>query len=232
MQDAGPGDAAQLERRVFASALALLLVCAWPFVGDIPARYLALTRALVEERGCAIDRFHEDTPDKAFKDGHYYLAAAPGPSFAAAPAYALVYFCGGSVLAGLIAATLFAGVLPGALAFRGLFRLTGVAARAPPPTPWRLATVLALAATFVTPLATVFYASALSVACVVWSLVHGCAYRRAVEGTPAAEGPSAEGSPPEAGEPQPAAPSSASAPRAHMAWAGCLLASLVGCEYA
>jgi len=210
-----PGDGlldaedAQLERRVFATALVLLVTCAWPFVGDIPSRYLALTRALVEERGCAIDSFHADTPDKARRGGHYYLAAAPGPAFAAVPAYGVAWLLGGSVILGLVLATLWVGVLPGALAFRGFYRLSGIAARAPPPTPWRLGCVLALGATCVTPLATVLYASALSVACTVWAAVHACAYRRAV--CDPAEG--------------------ASDPRRHMAWAGFLLAALVTCEY-
>ncbi|MEZ6185143.1 MAG: hypothetical protein R3F62_09065 [Planctomycetota bacterium] len=199
---------------MFATTLALLLVSAWPFAGDIPSRYFALTRSLVEERTCAVDSFHTGFPDKAFRDGHYYLAASPGPSFAAAPVYVPVYLCGGSPLIGLIAATLWVGVLPGALAFWGVWRLGEVLPRVPAPEPWRLAVVTAAAATFVTPLCTVFYASALTVACAVWALVHLTVYLRARRPIP-----------------EDAAVPDAERGLRRLVGAGALLGALVCCEY-
>lgn len=50
-----------------------------------------LVRALVEDRTTRIDRFHENTEDKSFFNGHYYSDKAPGASFLAAPVYG-VYF--------------------------------------------------------------------------------------------------------------------------------------------
>ena len=48
-----------------------------------------LVRAIVEDGSTQIDRFHGNTGDKSFRDGHYYSDKAPGTSFVAVPAYAL-----------------------------------------------------------------------------------------------------------------------------------------------
>jgi len=52
---------------------------------------LALTRAIVEQGTTVIDRYHETTGDKSFRDGHFYSDKAPGASLLAVPAYALFY---------------------------------------------------------------------------------------------------------------------------------------------
>ena len=44
-----------------------------------------LVRALVEQGTVQIDSFHENTGDKAFKDGHYYSDKAPGRPSSASP---------------------------------------------------------------------------------------------------------------------------------------------------
>nr|MBA2564832.1 hypothetical protein [Gemmatimonadota bacterium] len=105
-----------------------------------------LVRALVEDGGTRIDRFHENTSDKSFAGGHYYSDKAPGSSFLAVPAYAARFAIlqarhgresarrmaldAGSKL-GLPLCTLLAVVLPWALAvtlFAGLAeRLAGAA---------------------------------------------------------------------------------------------------------
>ena len=54
-----------------------------------------LTRAMVERGTLTIDAYHENTLDKAFRDGHYYCDKPPGISFLGAPAYFLAYRLGG-----------------------------------------------------------------------------------------------------------------------------------------
>jgi hypothetical protein len=49
-----------------------------------------LVRALVEDRTLAIDRYAENTGDKARFGDHYYSDKAPGTSFLGAPVYALL----------------------------------------------------------------------------------------------------------------------------------------------
>jgi hypothetical protein len=49
-----------------------------------------LVRALVEDRSVVIDKYHENTGDKAFRDGHYYSDKAPGTALLGAPVYALL----------------------------------------------------------------------------------------------------------------------------------------------
>lgn len=46
-----------------------------------------LIRAIVDDGGFSIDRYHEKTIDKAFVRGHYYCDKAPGASFWGVPAY-------------------------------------------------------------------------------------------------------------------------------------------------
>ncbi len=50
-----------------------------------------LVRALVEDHTTQIDRFHANTGDKSYFEGHYYSDKAPGASFLAVPTYA-AYF--------------------------------------------------------------------------------------------------------------------------------------------
>lgn len=50
-----------------------------------------LTRAVVERRTLTIDAYHENTLDKAFRNGHYYCDKPPGVSFLGVPAYWLAY---------------------------------------------------------------------------------------------------------------------------------------------
>src|ERR1041384_1176877 len=47
-------------------------------------------RAIVDDHTLAIDRYHENTGDKARFGGHYYSDKAPGLSFVAVPVYAIV----------------------------------------------------------------------------------------------------------------------------------------------
>ena len=79
--------------RVGALALALLVGMAY-FVGP-PAwnqnSRLALTRALVEQRGLAIDDWHVTTGDKSWRAGHFYSDKAPGVSLLATLPYAGFY---------------------------------------------------------------------------------------------------------------------------------------------
>src|SRR5687768_17164455 len=93
LADEGSGSSLRPLRAISASALALWLTTSF-FVGA-PAwnenSRFALTRAIVEDGSVAIDRFHETTGDKAYRDGHYYCDKAPGTSWLAVPAYALVY---------------------------------------------------------------------------------------------------------------------------------------------
>src|SRR5262245_41798639 len=81
-----------------------------------------LTRAIVERGTIAIDAYHENTGDKAQRDGHWYCDKAPGLSWLAVPAYALVHAVRpGAVGVGSYAATVFALALPSALAVLMLF---------------------------------------------------------------------------------------------------------------
>jgi len=82
--------------------LALALLFCYGFFRQIPAwneysRY-DLVRALAEGGTTSIDRFHENTGDKAFFDGHYYSDKAPGTAFLGLPVYVLLAL--GSEVAG------------------------------------------------------------------------------------------------------------------------------------
>ena len=79
-------------RREIIIALALLLC--FGFFQQVPAwneysRY-DLVRALVEDGTTRIDRFQENTGDKAFFDGHFYSDKAPGTALLGVPIYALL----------------------------------------------------------------------------------------------------------------------------------------------
>lgn len=168
-----PGERAST-RRVFLTALVVLVACVWPFEGEIPNRYVALTRALVERRALSIDPDHASTSDKALVEGRYYAAAAPGPSFVAAPAYGLGLLLGGP-WAGVWLATLVLGPLAGATALAAFFRLTARGGRALEDRLWLTAALGA--GTFLLPLATVLYAHALTCAVAVLAAL-ACAEAR------------------------------------------------------
>jgi len=81
-------------RREIILALALLLV--YGFFRQVPAwneysRY-DLVRAIVEDGTTNIDRYQENTGDKAFYKGHYYSDKAPGTAFLGVPVYLLLTF--------------------------------------------------------------------------------------------------------------------------------------------
>lgn len=74
--------------------LALALLFCYGFFRQVPAwneysRY-DLVRALVEDGTTSIDRYHENTGDKAFYNGHYYSDKAPGTAFLGLPVYLLL----------------------------------------------------------------------------------------------------------------------------------------------
>jgi hypothetical protein len=58
-----------------------------PGGGHNPNRYIDLTHSIVNQRVLYIDQYHENTVDKAYKDGHYYSVGLPGPSLLGIPAY-------------------------------------------------------------------------------------------------------------------------------------------------
>lgn len=60
----------------------------WPGVNE--NRYIDLTRSIVEDGSFTIDRYHYNTVDKSYFDGHYYAGAPPGPSIIAVPIYLLL----------------------------------------------------------------------------------------------------------------------------------------------
>ena len=51
---------------------------------------LDLALAMVDEQTFSIDNYYQNTGDYAYFEGHYYLDKAPGPSFLAAPVYAII----------------------------------------------------------------------------------------------------------------------------------------------
>jgi hypothetical protein len=136
-----------------------------------------LVRAIVERGTLTIDAYHENTGDKAFKDGHYYSDKAPGQPLVAVPAAfaarAVLNTAGLSPLSArsLVATsyfcTLFSVALPTALACACLFWIAlrlGASVNA--------ATFGALAMALGTPLwayATLFWAHAPAGACLLFA---------------------------------------------------------------
>jgi hypothetical protein len=137
-----------------------------------------LVRAIVEQRTIRIDAYHENSGDKAPFGGHVYADKAPGASFTAVPAVALVRAV---AIAGGVAgesrdliiwlsyvATVAAGALPAAIAclcLYGLARRLGASEG--------LATIAALIYGLGTPLwayATLFWGHALTAACLIVAL--------------------------------------------------------------
>lgn len=74
--------------------LGLFLLLCYGFFRQVPgwneySRY-DLVVALVDDRSTRIDRYHKNTGDKAFSNGHYYSDKAPGASLLGVPAYGLI----------------------------------------------------------------------------------------------------------------------------------------------
>ena len=82
------------DRRIARGLFVLTLVAyAWFFNGagwNANAQF-DLTRALVEQRTFAIDRYHANTGDVSFAGGHVYSNKPPGASLLAVPPYAVLY---------------------------------------------------------------------------------------------------------------------------------------------
>ncbi len=81
--------------RWFCSFVALWLCLSFVhqsrFDGATPASRLDLLFAIVVDGTLAIDRYHENTPDKAIHRGVYYSDKAPGTVLLALPAFGLAY---------------------------------------------------------------------------------------------------------------------------------------------
>ena len=77
------------EWAIFLTCWIIYLFHLGPLPGVNENRYINLTRSIIEEGRLTIDRYHFNTVDKAYIDGHYYAGAAPGPAFLAVPIYAL-----------------------------------------------------------------------------------------------------------------------------------------------
>jgi hypothetical protein len=111
-----------------AARLFLLVFAAYSYFyqggGWSPNSRFDLTRAIVERGTIAIDAFHENTGDKAERDGHYYCDKAPGVSWLAVPPYAFVHALSpNAVELGAYVATVVAVALPSALAVIVLFSI-------------------------------------------------------------------------------------------------------------
>lgn len=146
-----------------------------------------LVRAMVEEGRASIDSYHRNTGDKACRgpDGrcvkagpedHYYSDKAPGASWLAVPAYALVHVSAGPIAAGserletaAYLSSVTAVALPSALAvaaFWALLGIVGLRRRA------RLGLTLGYGfATLAFPYATLFYGHQLTTALLLLGFV-------------------------------------------------------------
>ncbi len=97
----GPAHAAPTARRRLTAAL-IVFACACAFVVQSPGwaqtSYMALSKALTN--GTAkIDRWHWETHDVAYTNGHYYSVKPPGLVFATLPLYATLDGLGAQRLA-------------------------------------------------------------------------------------------------------------------------------------
>lgn len=75
------------EARLFLAIWVIYVLHVVPGGGVNPNRYFDLIHSLVDQHSITIDAYHENTIDKAFKDGHFYSAGLPGPSLIGIPAY-------------------------------------------------------------------------------------------------------------------------------------------------
>ena len=80
-------------RRLWAVCLSSFLIYLF-HIGPLPGvneiRYINQTRAIVDDGVMHIDRYHHNTMDKGFINGHYYPTAPPGLSLLAIPLYLAV----------------------------------------------------------------------------------------------------------------------------------------------
>ena len=75
------------EIKLFLLLWLLYALYATPAGGVQPNRYIDLTHSIVNEGRFEIDTYHDNTIDKVYVNGHYYIAALPGPSIWAVPIY-------------------------------------------------------------------------------------------------------------------------------------------------
>jgi hypothetical protein len=94
-ETAAPASNGARALRGTAGLLGLLLFVTYAYFIPAPAwnetSRFNLVRSLVERGRLDIDPFHQNTGDKAFRDGHHYSDKAPGASLLAAPVYAAYY---------------------------------------------------------------------------------------------------------------------------------------------
>lgn len=67
-----------------------LLICYSFFVqatGNMQVSRVDMVMAMAYDGTMIIDKYHENTPEKAFRAGHYYSDKAPGPAFLGLPVY-------------------------------------------------------------------------------------------------------------------------------------------------
>lgn len=81
------GSCMRTDAKLFFITLLVYAVYVTPAGGTLPNRYVDLVHSIVNEGRFAIDTYHENTIDKAYYEGHYYVGALPGPSLFAVPAY-------------------------------------------------------------------------------------------------------------------------------------------------
>ena len=75
------------EVKLFLTIWLVYFVFVVPGGGANPNRYFDLIHSIVDQQTIEIDAYHENTIDKAFRDGHYYSAGLVGPSLIGIPAY-------------------------------------------------------------------------------------------------------------------------------------------------
>lgn len=152
-----------------------------------------LTRAIVEHGTIAIDAYHANTLDKAYREGHYYCDKPPGTSWLAVPGYAaaraVVTQTGKdpdaaetlrwTFYAGRVASVSLAGCALAAVFLRTLAFLC---------TPgWAVLVTAGLAlGTLVFPYSTLFYGHQIAATCLFWSFSVLFEHRRRSERSPAA----------------------------------------------
>src|SRR5262245_56187980 len=145
-----------------------------------------LTRALVEDRALAIDRFAHNTGDNAARAGHVYCDKAPGVSLAGAVPYAAMHALFGSARPSVAylgwaswLATVFAVALPSALGVVALaWLLAALGVRAGPR--FALASAWGLA-TLALPYSTLYYGHQLIAALLVMAFAQLVRIRRGLD---------------------------------------------------
>jgi hypothetical protein len=77
------------ETRLFVVVWLIYALHVVPGGGANPNRYFDLTHSIVNQRTTAIDAYHENTIDKAWRAGHFYPLGVPGPAVVGIPSYLL-----------------------------------------------------------------------------------------------------------------------------------------------